>query len=109
QFYTEYIYHNIIAKGYLVISRLVYKAVDRIIIDGFVNGVAKVFMILVRFVWEFIDIRFIDIILHKIVIWTFSFGRKLKIIQSGYLNQYIFVILLGIVIILGLIIKGMRL
>ena len=109
QFYTEYIYHNIIAKGYLAISRLIYKAVDRIIIDGFVNGVAKVFMILVRFVWEFIDIRFIDIILHKIVMWTFSFGRKLKIIQSGYLNQYIFVILLGIVIILGLIIKGMRL
>ena len=109
QFYTEYIYHNIFAKGYLAISRLVYKIVDRILIDGFVNGVAKLFMLLVRFVWEFIDIRFIDIIIHKLVIWTFSFGRKMRIIQSGYLNQYIFVVLIGIVVILGLIIKGMRL
>ncbi|GAB6078972.1 hypothetical protein JCM8795_16600 [Hydrogenobaculum acidophilum] len=70
---------------------------------------AKLFMLLVRFIWEFIDIRFIDIFIHKLVIWTFSFGRKMRIIQSGYLNQYIFVVLIGIVIILGLIIKGMRL
>jgi len=109
QFYTEYLYHNIIAKGYLAVSKLIYKIVDRIMIDGFVNGLAKIFMVLVRFVWEFMDIRFIDIIIHKLVIWTFSFSRKLKVIQSGYLNQYIFVILLGIVIILGLIVKGMRL
>ena len=109
QFYTEALYHNIIAKGYLKLSNLIYKLIDRILIDGFINLVARVFMYLVRILWEFIDIKFIDIFIHELVLWTFSFGRRLRIIQSGYLNQYVLFILIGIVIILGFVIRGMGL
>jgi len=77
QFYTEYIYHNIIAKGYLAISRLVYKAVDRIIIDGFVNGVASA---------------------------TSNYGKPISRLQNGKLNYYALYMLYGVVFVFLLLI-----
>jgi len=61
QFFTERLYHGILAVGYMSYSRVLYLVGERQFIDGIVNGVAYL---------------------------TQSVGQGLKFLQGGKLNWY---------------------
>ncbi len=63
QFYTEHLYHKVLAKGYLAYSKVLYSSGERQFIDGVVNGSAY----LVR-----------------------NVGSLFTFIQNGKLNWYMF-------------------
>ncbi|NPA32637.1 MAG: NADH-quinone oxidoreductase subunit L, partial [Aquificae bacterium] len=101
QFFTERLYHNVIAKGYLVASRYAYTFVDRALIDGFINALYRAFFKFVKFLWKNLDIKIIDLLIHESVLTAFRIGRFARHIQTGILNHYILFLTLGIVVILG--------
>ncbi|MEZ0362053.1 MAG: NADH-quinone oxidoreductase subunit L, partial [Hydrogenobacter sp.] len=78
QFYTEKLYHRIIAFGYLSLSRGVYIIMEWRFIDGAVNKTYQ----MAQFI-----------------------GNSLRIFQNGKINYYNFVIYVGFTIILLLIIS----
>jgi len=61
QFFTEKLYHNILAAGYMSYSKVLYLVGERQFIDGIVNGTAYVVQ---------------------------SIGQGLKFLQAGKLNWY---------------------
>ena len=61
QFFTERLYHRVLAWGYLSYSKILYTVGERQFIDGVVNGVATV---------------------------TQSVGQGLRFLQAGRLNWY---------------------
>lgn len=63
-------------------------AFDRVVIDGFLHGTAKVTMDVSQ-----IDRRFDETVIDGIVNWigqkTFAIGRSLSVVQTGQLRQYV--------------------
>lgn len=77
KFYIDEIYHALVTKPLDSISVFFHKVVDRLMIDGFVNGVGKV---------------------------TGESGKFLRLLQSGNVGFYLFMMVIGII---ALIIYGM--
>ncbi len=77
QFFTEKLYHKVVAKGYLGLSKSAYYVGDRFLIDGVVNGVA----FLVQTV-----------------------GQGLRVLQPGKLNWYALGLVSGFAILVVLLV-----
>lgn len=77
KFYIDEIYHALVTKPLDSFSVFFHKVVDRLMIDGFVNGVGKV---------------------------TGESGKYLRLLQSGNVGFYLFMMVIGII---ALIIYGM--
>lgn len=77
KFYIDEIYHALVTRPLDSISVFFHKVVDRLMIDGFVNGVGKV---------------------------TGESGKYLRLLQSGNVGFYLFMMVIGII---ALIIYGM--
>jgi NADH-quinone oxidoreductase subunit L len=75
QFFTEKFYHNVLARGYLGYSKILYAVGERQFIDGIVNGLAYV---------------------------TQTVGRGLRFLQGGKLNWYVVSLATGLMILLAL-------
>jgi NADH-quinone oxidoreductase subunit L len=78
QFFTEKLYHGVIARGYLSYSRILYGVGERQFIDGLVNGVAQV---------------------------TQSVGQGLRFLQAGRLNWYALGISAGSLLLVGILLS----
>jgi len=81
QFYTERIYHRVIAWGYLSYSKILYGVGERQFIDGIVNGIATV---------------------------TQSVGQGLRLLQAGRLNWYALGLGTGSLILVAVILFAVR-
>ncbi|NPB06024.1 MAG: hypothetical protein GXO03_00300 [Aquificae bacterium] len=101
QFFTEKLYHKVLARGYLELSRLLYRAVDREVIDGFINFLYEKFFVFVKALWKSLDIKVIDILIHEVVITAVRVGRSARQLQTGLLNHYVLFMVLGTVLVLG--------
>ncbi|SNZ12875.1 hypothetical protein SAMN06265353_0539, partial [Hydrogenobacter hydrogenophilus] len=77
QFYTERLYHKVLAKGYLMVSKVVYLFMERQFIDNTVNN-------------TYYSAQF--------------FGSLLTPLQSGKINYYSLFIYAGFTVILLLLI-----
>ncbi|MFN4013528.1 MAG: NADH-quinone oxidoreductase subunit L, partial [Aquificaceae bacterium] len=108
QFFTERFYHKVIAGGYMSLSRSLFSLGDRFLIDGFLNLLSWLYFKVVKFLWMKLDIMLVDLFVNgvaKISYWT---GKKVRNIQTGLLNNYVSFLLLGVVLILGVILYSMR-
>lgn len=108
QFYTEKLYHKLIAYGYLVVSKALYRIGDRITIDGFINLLAFLYFRVVRFLWMKLDIMVVDLFVNGVAKLSFKTGRYVRNLQTGLLNNYVLFLLMGIVFILGVITYSLR-
>lgn len=80
KYYIDEIYRAVVVQPFVYVSdKYLRRGLDEIIIDGSVNGTGK----LVRF-----------------------FGKMLRRIQTGFVQNYAFVFVIGIIIILGYLIYG---
>ncbi len=108
QFFTEALYHKVVAKGYLNVSKAAFLVGDRGIIDGLINLSYKVFFKVTRTVWKLLDIKSIDIFIHWLALGMFRGGRTLRLIQSGLLNNYVSFLLVGLVFVLGVMLYALE-
>ena len=102
QFFTEKLYHKGFGKGYMLLSKLIYKVGDRFIIDGTINTAYRTFFLVAKDTWKAFDIKSIDLFIHGLVLGTFRSGRVLRSLQTGLLNNYVLFLLVGIIVILGI-------
>jgi NADH-quinone oxidoreductase subunit L len=102
QFFTEWLYHRFVAKGYLQVSRVAFLAGDRTVIDGTINHAYRFFLRAVKVVWKIFDVKSIDLLLHCLAIGSFRGGRLLRNLQTGLVNNYVMFLLIGILVILGI-------
>jgi NADH-quinone oxidoreductase subunit L len=108
QFFTERLYHRGVARGYMGLSRAIFLAGDRVLIDGFLNLLNFLYFRVVKFLWMKLDIMLVDLFVNgvaKVSYWT---GKKVRNVQTGLLNNYVSFLLLGVVFILGVILYSMR-
>jgi len=77
QFFTERLYHKVLAYGYLFYSRVLYATAERQLIDGLVNS-------------SYVGVR--------------ALGGLLKALQAGKLNLYILFLSVGFLALLFLVI-----
>jgi NADH-quinone oxidoreductase subunit L len=107
QFFTERLYHKGLAKGYMELSRGLFLVGDRFLIDGFINLLNFLYFRVVKFLWIKLDIYTVDLFVHGVAKFSFRFGRKASLIQTGLLNNYVAFLLFGLVVLLGIIIYFM--
>jgi len=75
QFFTEKLYHKVLAWGYLSYSKILYSVGERQLIDGVVNGVAYI---------------------------TQSVGQGIRFLQGGKLNWYVVSLVAGLGVLIAL-------
>ncbi|MFN8624962.1 MAG: NADH-quinone oxidoreductase subunit L [Candidatus Binatia bacterium] len=98
KYYVDEIYGAIFVSGTLLLTRLC-AAFDRYVIDGIVDGSAGV----TRFVsWlnGLFDNYAIDGLVNRIADGTTRIGNRFRQLQTGSINGYLYVILLGVVVIM---------
>ncbi|NPB06842.1 MAG: hypothetical protein GXO03_04465 [Aquificae bacterium] len=72
QFFTEKLYHKVLAEGYLLAARDLYTVFERIAIDGFINWLSSAVV---------------------------KAGEFLRVIHAGKLNWYVFGLTVGLCVI----------
>jgi NADH-quinone oxidoreductase subunit L len=90
------------------LSRGLFLVGDRFLIDGFINLLNFLYFRVVKFLWLKLDIYTVDLFVNGIAKFSFRFGRKASLIQTGLLNNYVAFLLFGLVVLLGIIIYFMR-
>jgi NADH-quinone oxidoreductase subunit L len=107
QFFTERLYHKGLARGYMELSRGLFLVGDRFLIDGFINLLNFLYFRVVKFLWIKLDIYTVDLFVNGVAKFSFRFGRRASLIQTGLLNNYVAFLLFGLVVLLGIIIYFM--
>jgi multicomponent Na+:H+ antiporter subunit D len=79
----------------LKFSDFLWRVFDSRIIDGAVNGVAQVYLIITSFVWRIFDVRVIDGLVNDIADFWMDFGGVARLSQTGMVRNYAFFMLLG--------------
>ncbi len=108
QFFTERLYHRGIARGYMGLSKGLFLVGDRVLIDGFINLLNFLYFKVVKFLWMKLDIMLVDLFVNGVAKLSYWTGKKVRNIQTGLLNNYVSFLLLGVVFILGVILYSMR-
>jgi NADH-quinone oxidoreductase subunit L len=98
KYYVDEIYNFIFIRPLLKLNDLL-KAFDQTIIDGFVNGCAAlgVFWAAVSGWWDWF---FVDGAVNVVANATITSGRKLRLIQTGRIQHYFYIILFGLIVLL---------
>ncbi|MCX8164424.1 MAG: NADH-quinone oxidoreductase subunit L, partial [Aquificaceae bacterium] len=108
QFFTERLYHRVVAGGYMSLSRVLFLAGDRALIDGIINLLNLLYFKVVRFLWMKLDIMSVDLFVNGVAKISYWAGKKVRNLQTGLLNNYVSFLLLGVVLLIGMILYSMR-
>jgi len=98
KYYIDEIYGAVFVNGTLLLTQLC-AAFDRIVIDGIVNGSAA----LTRGVsWlnGLFDNYVIDGIVNRVADVTMGVGNRFRQLQTGSINGYLYVIVVGVVVVM---------
>ena len=99
KYYFDEFYNGVLVAATVWKSR-VFAQFDGTIVDGIVNGVGKVTRdILAAFVGIF-DNRVVDGLVNRVAEVTWSIGGRIRRIQTGAIQTYLFVVLGGIVLLI---------
>lgn len=96
KYYIDEIYAATFVRFSLFVSRL-WSAFDRIIIDGIVDGTAKVISGVGSIVGRF-DNGIIDGLINVAANATFALGNRLRQVQTGGINVYLYMIVGGVAV-----------
>jgi len=108
QFFTEKLYHKVLAGGYMKISRGLFLAGDRFLIDGFINLLNFLYFRVVKFLWIKLDVFTVDLFVNGVAKLSFRSGKRASLLQTGLLNNYVAFLLIGLVVLIGIIIYSME-
>ena len=98
KYYFDEIYNATVVKGLLLWNNML-SWFDGHIIDGLVNGTAFVARNVSKISGIF-DLRIIDGLVNAVAVVTQYFGRNVRKLQTGQVQNYIMGTLLGLVIII---------
>lgn len=90
KYYVDELYWAIFGRGTLLLSSI-FAWFDAMIIDGIVNGVARL-TVLLSYLDGLFDSYVVDAIVNLLANWTYDLGARLRRLQTGNINAYLYVI-----------------
>jgi NADH-quinone oxidoreductase subunit L len=96
KYYIDEIYQFVFVGGTLLLARIGVW-IDQHIIDGIVDGTAKL-TAFVSWLNGLFDNYIIDGIVNAVANVTFGIGNKFRKVQTGNINSYLYVVLAAVVI-----------
>jgi NADH:ubiquinone oxidoreductase subunit 5 (subunit L)/multisubunit Na+/H+ antiporter MnhA subunit len=91
KYYVDEIYEAIFVRGTLLLARM-GAWIDRVIIDGIVDGSAKTTTLTSR-LNGWIDNHFVDGVVNGVANSVYAAGGRVRMIQTGSINGYLYVVL----------------
>jgi NADH-quinone oxidoreductase subunit L len=98
KYYVDELYNAVFVRGVLLLARF-WAWFDGAIIDGIVNGVAYLTTVVSAFNGIF-DNRVVDALVNLVANWTYALGTRLRRVQTGGINAYLYVIVGTVTIVL---------
>lgn len=95
KWYFDELYNAVVIQPTLFVARRVAEF-DKRVIDGFIDGLAKVTRI-ISLIDDLIDRYFVDGIINWFARRTYDLGITLRSVQTGNLRQYVMFIVVGTV------------
>jgi NADH-quinone oxidoreductase subunit L len=94
KWWFDELYDWLFVRPVFLLSR-VAAGIDRRIIDGLVDGIARV-SVRAAEIWDRVaDRTLVDGVVNLFASWTYSFGLGLRQVQTGKLRQYVLFIVVG--------------
>jgi NADH-quinone oxidoreductase subunit L len=98
KYYVDEFYNGVFVNGLLLVTR-VCAAFDRYVIDFIVDGSAYVTRF-VSWVHGLFDAYIIDGIVNRLADVTLNLGNRFRHLQTGSINAYLYVVVLGVVLVM---------
>ncbi len=98
KYYVDELYWATVVRGTLLLSRIC-ALFDAYIVDGIVNGVARLTVLLARLDGLF-DNYVVDRLVNVLADRTYDIGARLRRVQTGSINAYLYVIVGTVTIVL---------
>jgi len=90
KYYVDELYWAVFVRGTLLVSRIL-AWFDGAIIDGIVNGVASL-TVAIAWLDGLFDNRVIDGLVNLLADFTYDVGSRMRRVQTGSINAYLYVI-----------------
>jgi len=98
KYYLDEIYWAVFGRGVLMLARL-GAWFDARVIDGIVNGSATITRGIARLEGRFDD-RVVDAIVNRLANGTFALGARVRRLQTGNINTYLYVVVGAVTLVL---------
>ena len=98
KYYLDEIYWAVFGRGVLMLARL-GAWFDARVIDGIVNGSATITRGVARLEGRFDD-RVVDAIVNRLANGTFALGTRVRRLQTGNINTYLYVVVGAVTLVL---------
>ena len=98
KYYVDELYEATVIRFTMNLMRFLGRF-DLVVIDGIVNGAAALTRLFSR-ISGWLDFRFVDGLVNFVADVTLAFGRRLRLIQTGSVQIYLYTVLGGMVAIL---------
>jgi NADH-quinone oxidoreductase subunit L len=90
KYYVDELYNAVVVRGILLLARF-WAWFDGTIVDGIVNGTAAVTRVVSSFN-GIVDNRIVDALVNLVANRTYALGARLRHVQTGGINAYLYVI-----------------
>ena len=99
KYFIDEFYDGIIVRA-TVIGAKVFGGIDKYLVDGLVNLVAIIVNYIVAFLVGLFDNKVVDFLVNSVAGVTWKFGGRVRRIQTGVIQNYLFVILAGVILLI---------
>ena len=99
KYFIDEFYDGIIVRA-TVIGAKVFGGIDKYLVDGLVNLVAIIVNYIVAFLVGLFDNKVVDFLVNSVAGVTWKFGGRVRRVQTGVIQNYLFVILTGVILLI---------
>ena len=83
-----------------IIGAKIFGGIDKYLVDGLVNLVAIIVNYIVAFLVGLFDNKVVDFLVNSVAGVTWKFGGRVRRVQTGVIQNYLFVILTGVILLI---------
>jgi len=99
KYFVDEFYDGIVVRA-TVIGAKIFGGIDKYIVDGLVNLVAIIVNYIIAFLVGLFDNKIVDFLVNFVAKITWKFGGGVRRAQTGVIQNYLFVILTGVILLI---------
>ena len=99
KYFIDEFYDGIIVRA-TVIGAKIFSGIDKYLVDGLVNLVYIIVNYIIAFLVGLFDNKIVDFSVNLVAKITWKFGGRVRRIQTGVIQNYLFVVLAGVILLI---------
>ncbi|HHZ90679.1 TPA: NADH-quinone oxidoreductase subunit L [Candidatus Poribacteria bacterium] len=99
KYFIDEFYDGIIVRA-TVIGAKIFGGIDKYLVDGLVNLVYIIVNYIIAFLVGLFDDKIVDFSVNLVAKITWKFGGRVRRIQTGVIQNYLFVVLAGVILLI---------